>query len=706
MGARVEGIGPFQWVLKMIDKVTAPMKKITQGMGELTETSGILEQKWSQLKTLALGALGFYTLREGIKALKAEMSTLDTEWTQLANILGSDKLGSETQAWITNMTTQLPIAREQLVDMTRTARKFNVDVRNMPLEQMLSGALVVGTDVNSMFSQLGDLTQQVYINYEQATAASLQLTNSTKSANKILQAMNSTAWNSAERFEALASIVGEAVPDAVNRQKNSIEGLKQMLSSYMHVFKEALIGDPSTSGLLKAYKEYLKGFVEFFEKNAKHIKVVLAGIGEAIATVAGFFLDLGKTILTTVSGIIQKSIGHVENFRKDIILPFITWVEMIKIRLLALVKGFIKGFLESPVWAGWKRLIGGIVGAFKKLLVALGVMGPAVGSITDQWEKFGKIVGTFFSLWISFKIVSKIQRFVRAWIVGMRAIKIATASNPIGLLIVALTTVIGLMATYQSAAEKAAKKQQALQSNMSRAYVEETREAGELFTTLRNVNAAQEDRVTAFDTLKGMYPGIFKDMSYEKTTLDQINTAQKLVNESIMENIVARFKQQVMEELGIQLLEQHMKQQRIQAGDLSDSTLGERIEARTGGLQMFGAALKGDIPLKVLFDQTEKLSPEETLAYLMSTKTSRAIEKTEIEMGAVDANIDMAALNISAGYDSAALDTISADAGTGLPSAKKGQDIYITTSVNVDGDVLAKSHDKANTREANRGGLQ
>lgn len=580
--ATVAGPAPFQWVMKLINKVSKPAKEVRKDMIGLQSESDRLEQKWNSLKKLALGALGFYTLKEGIKALKSEMQGFDDEWTNLANIFGSDVLGKDMQEWMNQVTTDIPVLRKDLEGMARAARTFNLDIRELDLEAMMSGAIVAGKDMSSIFGEVAGLTQQMFVTYEDAVQASISLTNSTKSANAIMKAMGSTAWNSAERFKALSDVIGVAVPDAIERQKESISGMKTLLSNYWASFKQAMMGDPIQGGMLKEYKKYLGDLVTFFEKHSARIQEIMRGLGEVIGVFIGFFRDLGKIFIEQVGALFTKAENKVRDFHKDIILPFITFLEIIKVHALALIEGFMEGFLQSPVWPVWKKMIGWVVTGLKEMLKFFGLLDPATGSAIDNWKNFGKILGTVFSLWISFGAIGKIVAFGKAFGRTMLKMTIALAKNPLGLILVGITAIVVAMVVFESKADKLHKKQMKRQADMVTAFRQAKKEQQLLTKEMLDANITEARRIELIKEHNKKFGTTIKYTRDLKGLEIQLADATEAVNKNILVRIANRIKEQEVDMLMTLMLKEQVKLKKLEEGGKLDAGLMESTFAAFG----------------------------------------------------------------------------------------------------------------------------
>lgn len=429
-------MSPFQWILGLTNKVSKPAQAIKGDLNSLTQTSESLGLSWNKLRNLAMGALGFYTLTQAVDTLKDSAKALDLEWTKLQIQLGSGKGAKQALDWIDTISGKLPIAREELIGLADVARRFNLNMSKLPVEGLYSSALLTGNTVQGQIETLTGMTQTMTMTYQDAVEASINLTGSTKNANKILGAFNKTAWNSTQRFEALADVIGKSVPDAIDIQSESIEGLNQLMKNNFQVMKNAILGDPTKEGFLFEYKKSLQGMVTFLRENAETIKVIMTGVGKVITSIFTFFTDIIDSMVDRFKKATEGMTSNIKDFNKNIILPFVTFIEIIKVRLKAIIGAMFDGFI-----VGWgmtmkviKPYLSFIKDAFVWILEKIGIINDEGESSLKFWHNLGIVLGIVVAALVVFKIAA-IAASIASGILGGA---LAVLTSPITLIIASI----------------------------------------------------------------------------------------------------------------------------------------------------------------------------------------------------------------------------------------------------------------------------
>jgi len=766
-GRAVATIMPFQWVLGLVNAVSAPAKAIKADLSELVKISNSLEAKWNSLRDLALGAIGIYTLDQAFDKLKDTVQQFNTEWTQLGHILGSDLLATNVQDWIGNLTSNLPIVREDLIDITREARKFNVDVRGLPIENIMSSTYVTGKNIVSVFGEISSLTQQMYVQYKDAVSASISLTGTTKHAGEIMAAMGKGAWNSAERFNALAQVIGNAVPDAIERQKQSIEGLNTMLNSMWTEFKRSLLGD-NYSGLMKGYRDTLQELYEYLHDRMPKIKELFKGVGEVLGSFLGFFTDIGKVVVNRMRDLLGGLTTNIKDFHKDIILPFVTYVEMVKVRVTALIDGFLKGFLGSPVWTVFKRVIQFIASTFSKIAEFFGILTGQGNNVIRMWESMGSILGTVASLYVGvwvamkgfkiiatvtsaiksqlmiFKALSKVfinstrdvktnvkallvynnvlrttqtgwsstRRIANVFVTGvqsmagvfknaMRSMKVAFMGNPIGLLIVGITTAIELLSNFHSKADQFREKMKEIKRDVTAQYVEERLEAKKLFEESLNLNTSSTRRKALIEEMNTRLGTHIPLLHNEKDQIAAIKEVYEDYPAKLLAVIEAKKKQELVE----QMITDHLqKQQEIESartgadlgffGKLWKTTLATMMDIGRG----FGTGTSVNSMMQLTEHRVENIRQED-IEQLKSNQ--EAIKQLQGVIQDLLKNPEMQSIFSNSTVVNNTTNALPPVAGT----TGNGTQLTVQTINTIEGAVVGESVKKYETKQNTRAGV-
>jgi hypothetical protein len=245
------------------------------------------------------------------------------------------------------------------------------------------------------------------MDYESAVQASVSLTGSTKNTAAVMEAMGK-GWNTPERMEALVKVMGKAFPDAAERMKTSISGLSMMIANEWDSMKEQIVGNPY-EGLTKIYKESLQNFLGFLQKYRNQVIAVFKGIGEVLGFIWNFFSDIIGKVLSKVDEAFSRMTGKVGDFHKDIVLPFITFLEIVKVNLMDLVDGILEGFLNSPLWPIWRDVLSTVADVMGDIISVLGDFFGITSEGSASLQTLGEWVGFAASAFVSYWLIMKLQ---------------------------------------------------------------------------------------------------------------------------------------------------------------------------------------------------------------------------------------------------------------------------------------------------------
>jgi len=588
-------IEQFQYAFDVADKITDPSLRMAKSLESLDAVSKRLDKGLNMLKTTVLSAIGFYGLKETFESINKEAETFDKRLTDLANISGSNKLAEATVEWINKMTTDLPVAKEDLDELAKTYWSLGTDIRSLDITSLTATALGKGKSIGDIEGTFRGLSRQLYITIDDFYSLNNSLGVTREQFGEMQKAMVGTTRGSVERINAMLGIMGKKYEDTIERQKNSIAGLKGKIASFWDIFKEKMVGTED-SGLIHAVRESLKDIVSIIEKYRPVIEGVAKGIGMFVGSIIGFFDDLRKIAVSGLDMIFGPMKKNGQDFFMNTVMPMLTFWEIMKARLTALLSGIVTGFLGSPVWTIFKTSVGWIIDGAKAILKLFGILGSGSDDVKGKWETWGKVIGRVTSamlvLWTTAKLGLKGDLFVKLFKDGvsyvkafntnlsvtstvmkqvdvggmMRNIAVTTTttttvfskfgtmalgsikaiagglktmfmSNPLGMILLLIAGVKELYDIFTKKSREAAEASKELRESITSTFRDQNTEVEKYFAILKNNQSTERARNEAFSTLKDMFPDIVNSYDTYNDLLDHEKEVRRDINKLIIENI-------------------------------------------------------------------------------------------------------------------------------------------------------------------------
>ena len=146
--------------------------------------------------------------------------------------------------------------------------------------------------------------------------------------------------------------------------------------------------------------------------------------------------------------------------------------------------------------------------------------------------------------------------------VAQKAWNIIMSLNPIGAiisLVAALVTALVMFASKSSAAAKAQKRLNEIQKEFTVNLAAERAEMDYLFKVAKNANAGTDARRTAIKLLNEKYGEYLPSLLTEKSTLEEIEKAQRFANDELVRSLSLKAKKQALEETTKAYMEDYEK---------------------------------------------------------------------------------------------------------------------------------------------------
>lgn len=111
-------------------------------------------------------------------------------------------------------------------------------------------------------------------------------------------------------------------------------------------------------------------------------------------------------------------------------------------------------------------------------------------------------------------------------------------------------------------------------------------ETGRLFDVLRDTTKSTDERRAALDELRKRYPAHLENLSVEKSSLEDISTAQRAVNDELVKTIALQQKNAAASEIAGEIAKRRVRITQLQQG--AEVTISEATKVNTGEMIRFG----------------------------------------------------------------------------------------------------------------------
>lgn len=170
---------------------------------------------------------------------------------------------------------------------------------------------------------------------------------------------------------------------------------------------------------------------------------------------------------------------------------------------------------------------------------------------------------------------------------AMDALKVAFATNPIGLIVTVALTAAAAIGLFNDGLEDVipnAKRFEDITRDTAVEIETEQRKTDGLFKAIKDLNNPMSDRLEHLEELKRLYPGLLDNIDLEKTGLEGLESAQLSVNDAILKGIIAKKKAAAIDESIGKVAEATIRKREIQKGGFDALT----------GTTIFGLGVTGE----------------------------------------------------------------------------------------------------------------
>ena len=170
---------------------------------------------------------------------------------------------------------------------------------------------------------------------------------------------------------------------------------------------------------------------------------------------------------------------------------------------------------------------------WKAFIVTVAAVAAAIGPVLLT---LGSMVKMFPLIKAGFALMTG---SVKTVIVSIKALSVAIASNPLGLLLTLLATGVGLFMAFGDSAGDAAEQN----GEMTNKVIEESRQVNTLIGKLSSANTSEKERKAALEELKRVQPDIVDGLSAEATQLETLKKRAAEYNQQLVLRIALARKQ-------------------------------------------------------------------------------------------------------------------------------------------------------------------
>ncbi|MDX2000958.1 MAG: hypothetical protein SFW35_00870 [Chitinophagales bacterium] len=357
------------------------------------------------------------------------------------------------------------------------------------------------------------------------------------------QALLDKASASAKQFSGSVTPISQEMKKWADAQKQIIASLQSLLSTSNSAAKGLDNLGNSMEGLGQGSADTAKEMAAL-EGSMQQMVTEANGLDLSIESNKVRYQELQAQLQTTAlnlanMGNAAKQAGDALEGQQDTGSTFKSLEEGIVASMEAL-QG-LKGILAENHFGEGSQAVENLTAALEaaeKGTQAMGITMKIANGIAAAWET----------------VVGVATGKIKIATVAQELFNLAQKANPIGLIVGLIAGAVAAYATFASKIDKAAEEQKQF-NDLQRAAAEETSKeignAAALFNALKKENSTREERNRALVTLNGHYGDYMDNLLTEKSSLEDIEAAQKQVNAAILQNVIARqFQEKANELLG------------------------------------------------------------------------------------------------------------------------------------------------------------
>ncbi len=516
--APIVGMGTAAF--KMQKDFEASMTKITSLVGisrdQVAEWSDELVRRgpeWAKSPNELAEAL-FFVTSAGIKGAEA-MEVLEMAAKASASGLGETKVVADLVTSAMNAYGKETLGAEQATDVLVAAvREGKAEASE--LASVMGATLPIASEMGVSFDQVGAAIAAMTRTGTDAATASTQLKGILSSLYKPTQDAEKALAEMGTSSSALRKTIRE------DGLLVALQDLRQMTSTNEEAMGRVIPNIRALSGVLDLMGKNAEDTALIFDSVAKSSGVLNTAFEETQRTLEFKYqkaLTQGKSALTALGNVIR-----------ELFLPLLEKMT---------------GWLESAT--AWFL---NLSEAQKKIVVTITAVVAAIGPLLVVMGTIvGKVIPALITGFTS----------IRVGLIGLQTqfIKLTAiiAANPIGALAVGITAAVTALVLFNSRLKDTTTLAQQVHDEAVQNTVKERVEVEQLMRVLKNEHATREQKEAALRRLNQLAPEHFKNISIEKSSIEDLTKAAKAYNDELVE----KAKMQVLNEKLVDLERQRLE---------------------------------------------------------------------------------------------------------------------------------------------------
>jgi len=294
-------------VIRAIDQMTAPMKRMQKSTGTLTKSLSNLKRVTASVAKIGVAGLGL-----GGLALRNFTQTA-AQFEQFSAILktveGSSAKAQKSLDWVSNFATSTPFKLDQVMGSFVKLRSFGLDPMNGLLRTLGDTAAAMGKPIDQAVEAIADAVTGEYERLKEFGIKAMTKGNQTafeytdkngKQRRKIVDKNNRAMIQS-----TLEAIWNEKYAGAMKEQSKTWEGMVSNLADQWTRFKLLVM----KSGVFDFIKTKLSGFLDLINKMANNgqLELLAKQFGERVTTALKKAWEIGKAFYRVVKQIYSSA---------------------------------------------------------------------------------------------------------------------------------------------------------------------------------------------------------------------------------------------------------------------------------------------------------------------------------------------------------------------------------------------------------------
>lgn len=261
------------------------------------------------------GFLAFRSLKRQIDEIFESTVKLEEQMVSIANLAGSDEFAADLVGWAEQLSQVLPLAEEQILGIGKAFTQVGIEAQEVDLPGLFAAAQIEGRDPAAFAKEFGQAIREGRILelFQGFSRIPLELAGAATQLDR---------FDFTGRARALSEAFGAfAGPEAVERIRNSVTGIRQLFENTFTVIRRSILGRPGEGGLFDTMRERMAFFLETLQRNRPLLEAVGEAIGNILNTAARAFNRLLGRVLDRFGLRVTNVAERVANLNTRVLEP-------------------------------------------------------------------------------------------------------------------------------------------------------------------------------------------------------------------------------------------------------------------------------------------------------------------------------------------------------------------------------------------------